>query len=63
MFLHAGASAANFWHYYPAHSMSKLTTDKKKLAKNKLNTCKLASGKKLSRKNNNKTLGFFHESF
>jgi hypothetical protein len=29
MFLHAGASAANFWHYYPAHSMSKLTTDKK----------------------------------
>jgi hypothetical protein len=29
MFLHAGASAANFCHYYPGYSMSKLTTDKK----------------------------------
>jgi hypothetical protein len=50
MFLHAGASAANSWHYYPAHSMSKLTTDKKKLARKKLNTCKLPAVKKLSRK-------------
>jgi hypothetical protein len=29
MYFHAAASAANSWHYYPAHSMSKLTSGKK----------------------------------
>ncbi len=44
MFLHAGASAANFWHYYPAHSMSKLTTDKKKIGKKQIKHLQIASG-------------------
>jgi hypothetical protein len=43
MFLHAGASVANFWHYYPDHSMSKLTTDKT-IGKKQIKHLRIASG-------------------
>jgi hypothetical protein len=46
MFLHAAASAANSWHYYPAHSIGQIgkLASGKILPRKKLNTCKLARG-------------------